>query len=197
MVFSELKEHMSKKGKGLTPEDFEAFRKEMEDMHVDKLKKDYDKVQNEPEDYYELTGIPARRKQEATIVIDTELSMNCKEQYGPEDKLSYAGSGVQHKVLQKLKRGQLPIEAALDFHGMMAEEAANQLSWFLGECHARGIRVVRIIHGKGHRSQDNVPILKNLLNQWLKDRPDVLAFCSAQPRDGGAGAVYVLLKNMR
>lgn len=190
---------MSKKDKGLTPEDFQSFREEMEKMHVDKLKKQYEKVDEKTnDDYYELTGIPAKRPTPpASESYDVPMPMQTSDRFGPEDRLSYSKSGVQHKVMQRLKRGQLPVEAALDFHGMMAEEAANKLMWFLGECHERGIRVVRIVHGKGRGSRDGVPVLKNLLNQWLKDRPDVLAFCSAQPRDGGAGAVYVLLKQMR
>jgi DNA-nicking Smr family endonuclease len=50
------------------------------------------------------------------------------------------------------------------------------------------------VHGKGYRSLDNQPVLKNNLNLWLRQHRDVQAFCSASPKDGGAGAVLVLLR---
>ena len=57
------------------------------------------------------------------------------------------------------------------------------------------LRCAHIIHGKGYRSGERQPVLKRKVNYWLRLRPDVLAFCSATPRDGGTGAVYVLLRN--
>jgi DNA-nicking Smr family endonuclease len=54
--------------------------------------------------------------------------------------------------------------------------------------------VVRIIHGKGKSSEGKLPVLKGKVNSWLRQKGEVLAFCSARPNDGGTGAVYVLLK---
>jgi DNA-nicking Smr family endonuclease len=53
---------------------------------------------------------------------------------------------------------------------------------------------VHIIHGKGYRSVDSHPVLKNDLNLWLRQHKDVQAFCSAPPKSGGTGAVFVLLR---
>jgi DNA-nicking Smr family endonuclease len=54
---------------------------------------------------------------------------------------------------------------------------------------------IRIIHGKGKRSRNNKgPVIKTKVNHWLRQRDDVLAFCSARPIDGGTGAIYVLLR---
>jgi len=50
------------------------------------------------------------------------------------------------------------------------------------------------VHGKGRRSRQPGPVLKGLVDHWLRQRDDVLAFCSARPADGGTGAVYVLLR---
>jgi DNA-nicking Smr family endonuclease len=55
-------------------------------------------------------------------------------------------------------------------------------------------RCVRIIHGKGKSSEGKLPVLKGKVNSWLRQRDEVIAFCSARPSDGGTGAVYVLLK---
>jgi DNA-nicking Smr family endonuclease len=56
--------------------------------------------------------------------------------------------------------------------------------------------VVRIIHGKGNTSLGKMPVLKGRVNSWLRQKNEVLAFCSARPNDGGTGAVYVLLKRV-
>ena len=59
------------------------------------------------------------------------------------------------------------------------------------------MRCVRIIHGKGSRSEEGQPVLKHKVNYWLRCRDEVLAFTSATGRDGGTGALYVLLRNPR
>jgi DNA-nicking Smr family endonuclease len=57
------------------------------------------------------------------------------------------------------------------------------------------VRCARIVHGKGNGSWQKQPVLKVKLNHWLRQRDEVLAFCSARGNDGGTGAVYVLIKN--
>ena len=66
----------------------------------------------------------------------------------------------------------------------------------MDECKTFDYRHVIIVHGKGFRSQSK-PVIKPLVNHWLKQADEVLAFCSAQPQDGGTGAVYVLLRKSR
>ncbi len=109
--------------------------------------------------------------------------------HGP---LFHASPGVQRKVIRMLKRGQIRIEDQLDLHGMRVREAGDALEKFLSECSGRGLRCVRIVHGKGLRTGGSV--LKDNVATWLKLRSDVVAFCSAAPNDGGTGAMYVLLK---
>ncbi len=110
------------------------------------------------------------------------------------EELWFTRPGLQQALLRKLRRGQLSIGAELDLHGLTVAEARAAVSDFLRDSLARGVRCVRIIHGKGHGSPNRQPVLKTHLNYWLPQREEILAFCSARPVDGGTGAVYVLLR---
>jgi len=106
----------------------------------------------------------------------------------PESELHYAQPGLRLQTLRDLKRGTLKIEATLDLHHHTIDEAIEKCLHFLREK-----RCVLIIHGKGTLSKGK-PVLKSMLNQWLREQKNVLAFHSAQPKHGGTGALYVLLK---
>ena len=121
------------------------------------------------------------------VFSSTEMLEDCP------DILSFSRSGLQHKVLKKLRQGKNPVEHALDLHGLTVRQARNELLEFLGECEAAGVSHAIIVHGKGFRSKDK-PIIKPMVNRWLRSVDNVLAFHSALPKDGGNGAVYVLLK---
>ncbi|MCP4406934.1 MAG: DNA mismatch repair protein MutS [Gammaproteobacteria bacterium] len=110
------------------------------------------------------------------------------------DTVSYYRPGVKKTILRKLGRGQYSVGAKIDLHGMTAAKAIEALTQFLKRAQHSPSRCVCIIHGKGHRSSDQGPVLKPLVNRWLRERDDVLAFCSARPADGGTGAVYALLR---
>ncbi len=111
------------------------------------------------------------------------------------DVLSFARSGLQHNVLKKLRQGKHPVQHELDLHGLTVDQARVELLEFLGECEAAGVRHAIIIHGKGFRSRDK-PVIKPMVNRWLRAVDNVLAFHTALPKDGGSGAVYVLLKKI-
>lgn len=115
----------------------------------------------------------------------------------PLDELQYRREGVATTVLQKLRRGEYRIEAELDLHGCTGREAHEQLVAFLGAARSRGLRCLRVIHGKGMRSGPRGPILKQTVNTLLRRADPVLAFTSARPRDGGTGATLVLLSMRR
>lgn len=110
------------------------------------------------------------------------------------EELLYARPGIPHATFRRLRRGQYDIEAELDLHGHNSREAREAVGEFLYHVRQARMRCVRIIHGKGLGSRGSSPVIKNKLNHWLRQRDDVLAFASALPRDGGTGAVYVLLK---
>jgi DNA-nicking Smr family endonuclease len=108
--------------------------------------------------------------------------------------LSFQRAGVRTQVMRRLRRGQIPIEAELDLHGLQQLAARAQLAQFLAHSRDTGRRCLRVIHGKGHRSGTRGPVLKTAVDLWLRRHPDVLAFSSARAIDGGTGALYVLLR---
>jgi DNA-nicking Smr family endonuclease len=109
------------------------------------------------------------------------------------DEIPFLRPGLSRLILRKLKRGHWVIQAQLDLHGLNRMEARVQTAEFLNECIAKGLRCVRIIHGKGLGSKNREPVLKAKVRHWLSQRNEVLAFCQARPPDGGTGAVVVLL----
>ncbi|MFL6622322.1 MAG: Smr/MutS family protein [Sulfurifustis sp.] len=139
--------------------------------------------------------VPEQSLRDAQAVMESLLS----DDYEPADvetgeELIHFRPGLQHSVIRKLRRGQYAIEAQLDLHGCTVPQARLRLDRFIKEARASGKRCVRVIHGKGRSSEGKLPVLKGKVNMWLRQKDDVMAFCTAIPRDGGAGAVYVLLK---
>jgi len=112
----------------------------------------------------------------------------------PGDALHYRQAGVPETVLRRLRRGDYRIESEIDLHGMTLVEARAALRDFLLAAAARRLRCVRIVHGKGLRSGQRGPVLKNAVNSLLRRVALVLAFTSAAMRDGGTGATLVLLR---
>ena len=110
------------------------------------------------------------------------------------DTLVYRAPGLQDSVWRRLRRGSFRVGAELDLHGYNREAARQEVALFLAACQERNLRCLRIIHGKGLGSPNTGPVIKTLLDGWLRKRKEVLAFCSARPHDGGTGAVYVLLR---
>lgn len=110
------------------------------------------------------------------------------------ETLQYRAHGVQDAVLRKLRRGHYRIERHVDLHGLNRHQARHVIQIFLAQCLRDDVRCVRIVHGKGNGSPNSGPILKRLLDSWLRKRHEVLAFASARPVDGGSGALLVLLR---
>ena len=114
-----------------------------------------------------------------------------------EEYIEAAVKGLDRRIVKKLRRGELSIQAHLDLHGFRREEARQMVAEFIARSHVEGKRCVLIIHGRGLGSRDNIPVLKEKLTSWLTRGAigkHVLAFTSARPWDGGVGAVYVLLR---
>lgn len=119
------------------------------------------------------------------------------ESLSHEDSLNFIAPGLQKKVLRRLRNGYFGLDAMIDLHGLSSQNAQHKLLQFLAMSVGRGFRCVHIVHGKGHHSPDNLPILKNNINIWLRQHKMVQAFCSTLPKDGGTGAVFVLLKRLK
>ncbi len=168
--------------------EYSLFRESMSDvkrLRTDKVNHDTPKPRPAPEQ----TRIDQARVMQEILSYDYDAS-----ELQPGDQLDYSRPGLQKSVLRKLKKGQYRIEIELDLHGQRAEEAAQSLAEFLTAARNERTRCVRIIHGKGHRSDNQGPVLKPLVSRLLSRRDEVLAFCSARPVDGGTGALYVLLR---
>jgi len=134
---------------------------------------------------------------EQQVMIDMMSDPDMHSEIETGDELLFIRPGIQSKVQRKLRRGEYSIQAELDLHGYTVAEARKAISQFLPDCRKQNSRYVRIIHGKGLGSFQKLPVLKTHVAHWLKQRDEVLAFCSARPSDGGTGAVYVLLKKRK
>ncbi len=182
----------SKKVNKISDEEQKCFLDEMLDVRALKSDNRVEKTKNKP-------SPKPRYKQDLT---DTEINLSQQALSDPidlrdvatDEVLFFARSGIQQKVQKKLRRGDFPIEEELDLHGYTVNEAKTAIQDFLYECKQQQIRYIRIIHGKGYRSEQKIPVLKTHVAYWLPQHPSVLAFSSAQAKDGGTGAVYVLLK---
>ena len=110
------------------------------------------------------------------------------------DEISFRREGVQDSVMRRLKRGEYRVDEVCDLHGLRVDEARALLREFLADALARGLRCVRIIHGKGLTSPNREPVLKGKVRRWLAQWDDVLAYCEAPRHAGGGGAVIALLR---
>jgi DNA-nicking Smr family endonuclease len=127
-------------------------------------------------------------------ILDESLHGEADDPYlAGGEVAAYARPGVRRSVLQKLRRGQYRVEAEVDLHGLTVAQAKAALRGFLAHALRRGVRCVRIIHGKGLRSGPRGPVLKVAVSGILRRSSHVLAFVSARGVDGGTGALYVLL----
>jgi len=105
--------------------------------------------------------------------------------------------GLDLRVVRKLRQGDFAVQAHLDLHGLLKDQAKGELETFLARSRHERKRCVLVVHGRGLHSKDQVPVLKDALKRWMgtaRFARHVLAFTTARPHDGGAGAVYVLLK---
>ena len=107
--------------------------------------------------------------------------------------------GVDRRLAQRLHRGDYAVQAHIDLHGHTVEEAKVAVERFVTDAYAAGQRCVLLIHGRGRNSKDNRPVLKEQVRIWLSHgrlSRLVLAFATAPLTNGGAGAVYVLLRRV-
>jgi len=107
-------------------------------------------------------------------------------------------AGVDKRQAERLKRGKTEIEGRIDLHGMTLENAHRRLSDFLEDAQDAGKRAVLVVTGKGIR--EGTGVIRMQVPRWLNEprlRPLVLAYEYAQPKDGGMGALYILLRRKR
>ena len=108
--------------------------------------------------------------------------------------------GMDSRIFSKLKAGAFSVEAHLDLHGLNTEQAFFSLLEFLRASYMAERRCLLVVTGRGLNSPEGFPVIKQEIQRWLTQDPlkrVVLAFCTALPRDGGAGAMYVLLRKFK
>jgi DNA-nicking Smr family endonuclease len=117
-----------------------------------------------------------------------------------EEYVEGARLGLDPRLLSQLRRGEFSVQAHIDLHGMIQPAAKEAVTNFIVDAVRKGHRTVLVVHGRGLRSPGGLPVLKHAAAQWLSHGIAggyVLAFATARPNDGGAGAVYVLLRRDR
>ena len=140
--------------------------------------------------------VPAQTRRDERAVLAESIAgpLSVDDALDSGIELTYLRDGVSRQVLRRLRRGHWVVQDGLDLHGMNRVEAALQVAEFVRAAAARGLRCVRIVHGKGLGSKNREPVLKGKLRAWLMPRDEVLAFCQAPAAEGGSGALLVLLK---
>ncbi len=141
-----------------------------------------------------LQPVKSRRRRQRDPFVELAPEPCVDSSTSAEEQLTFRRAGVQERVVRRLRRGLIPIEADLDLHGLTQSAAWHALQIFFDSCQVRKLRCVRVVHGKGYRSGARGPVLKSAINSWLRGNLDVIAFVSARAIDGGAGAIYVLLR---
>jgi len=110
-----------------------------------------------------------------------------------DETLSFRRPEISAESVRKLRRGHWALQAQIDLHGLRRDQAREALGQFIHDSARRGLRCVRVVHGKGNGSPGREPVLKARVRRWLVQKQEVLAFVQARASDGGAGALMVLL----
>ncbi len=153
-----------------------------------------------PEETISENGPPPKRARQY-ITNPVRPATEAAPRPRPDDLGHGTAAGVDKRTNQRLIRGKTPIEGRLDLHGHTKETAHRALDAFIKGSFAAGRRCVIVITGKGVRLESGeIGVLRQAVPQWLNGpalRPMVLAYSHATPKDGGEGALYVLLKRKR
>ena len=109
-------------------------------------------------------------------------------------------SGISASQADKLRKGKIRPERTIDLHGFTQLRAHSYINDELIKCHRRNIRSILIITGKKFGKMGAEGVLKKEVPKWLNLSPlkEIILMTSwATPRDGGEGALYVLLRRVR
>lgn len=138
---------------------------------------------------------PQRKTPRTQTRATASSSVDTLSDHGAGDAplTEFARSGISRMTLRKLRRATWPAQDNLDLHGLHSDAARKMLQEFLRDATHNGLRCVCVIHGKGERAGGE-GLLKLRARHWLTQCAEVLAFCEPPAREGGSGAVWVLLK---
>lgn len=130
----------------------------------------------------------------ATLEESLAFPFSFEDRLDSGEEAAFLRPGLHRRLLVDLRRSRWAPQDKIDLHGLNREEAHKALSSFIATALAQGKRCIRVIHGKGLGSPGGVSILRQLSSGWLAQREEILAFCQANPHEGGAGALLVLLR---
>lgn len=163
------------------------YSKTIQPIHKHKAEKPQ---KSKPQHHHKVTAITHH----APVVHPSKPKAPSHE--NPFDPEFYGGLSANN--YRKLTRGGFPIEARLDLHGHKQHEAMDTLTTFIKSNHSKGKRCVIVITGKGRLTGSGV--LRQKVPEWLAGghlKQLVLAITTAKPKDGGEGALYVLLRRKK
>ena len=135
-----------------------------------------------------------RGRMHAVPPVSAPPATTSSASHSDEPENDFAAHGVDRREIKKLKRGQYVVGDRCDLHGLTAADACARVRRFIDNSRHRRHRCVCIVHGRGLHSKESVSVLRTRVRESLRSHRAVLAYADAPRGDGGAGAVYVLLR---
>ncbi len=177
----------TKKPPPIAPEDSELFREAIGPVIVHRhTESRLSKAKPKPRArMFERDEHDALLQSKRVSALDAALQLH--------EPLFYQGPKIANRVMRQLKSGAIRVDAEFDLHGMLAVNAERYLKQFLVDVYKEQLHCIRIIHGKGTRSEAG-PVLHNVVDKILRQQGRVLAYCSAPQNQGGTGAVLALIE---
>ncbi len=172
----------------VTREDRELFRESITDVKPLKVAKRH--THKIPPKIKTETASPNPDETKRTSFVHSDYTPRVEA----NEHLEFAVAGVQPKLRKKLRQGRYDVDYKIDLHGLTVAQSGLKIDQCIETCLENAKRCILLIHGRGSRSADHYPVLKSHVNNWLRHCPNVIAFVSAAQKDGGVGAMYVLLK---
>lgn len=156
------------------PSDADAFKREMADV-----------ARLEPDHRGRIRTAPP---------ISAPLQTPGPAEHVEGSDADFAQPGIDRREIRRLRRGEYVVGDRRDLHGLSAAEACIRVRRFIENSRHSRHRCVCIVHGRGLHSEGNASVVKARVRECLRSNPSVLAYADAPASDGGAGAVYVLLR---
>jgi DNA-nicking Smr family endonuclease len=136
------------------------------------------------------------KKRSFTPKVDINVDFLDEPPITSQSILSFGLEKLSQSQQDRVKKGQIQLDARIDLHGLERFDAQDHLQRFIHHARSHHNRYLLIIHGKGSKHGET-PILKQHLFYWLRLNPLVLTLYSAHPKHGGTGALYVILKKTK
>jgi DNA-nicking Smr family endonuclease len=142
-------------------------------------------------------GPPACDPDGEVLAVLDEIAQGQRPIHLPDTQeyVEWANPAFRDDILQRMHEGHFSVQAFLDLHGCSVPEAEMEVADFLSDAFKKGLRCVKIIHGRGLRSTRGARIKEAVVKRLSGHyRKDIIAYVTARQCDGGLGALYVLLR---